>query len=170
MPPSSQVPRNNLTGEAIFSTLFEYSGVVRTGEICRYKSILSVHLNLLSDICGDETSYIQLLDLTTPIDILNRIHRSPLCLPSDPELSTNNAAAEHIRCVEKVLNQEFHVSSTGLILVLTLNLTYKTIPAESPLKLWTQRIYWQSKNFNEIRDMVQDDTENRQDESIEVYL
>ncbi|KAL8840050.1 MAG: hypothetical protein Q9176_004072 [Flavoplaca citrina] len=106
LPPSSQIPRDANTDEPIYPTLFEFSSVLRMGEMCRYNGILAILLNLLRDICSDDAAYINLLDLSKPVDLLHRTHRSPLCLPSDPEFSPRNAAAEHIRSVEKALDQE----------------------------------------------------------------
>lgn len=107
--PTSQIPRDATTYEPLYPTLFEFSSVVRLGEISRYYGILAILLNLLRDICSDDPAYTNLLDLSTPADLLDRTHRSPLCLPSDPGFSSRNAAAEHIRSVEKALDQETHV-------------------------------------------------------------
>ncbi|KAL9626542.1 MAG: hypothetical protein Q9204_007221 [Flavoplaca sp. TL-2023a] len=158
LPPSSQIPRDATTDEPIYPTLFEFSSVVRMGEMCRYNGILAILLNLLRDICSDETAYINLLDLSTPADLLHHTHRSPLCLPSDPDFSPRNAAAEHIRSVEKALEQEVHVSSTGLIIVLMLNLTYKALPAGDTLRSWIKRIYLHSSSAHGTREMIQDDS------------
>lgn len=129
------------------------------GEIGRYNGILCILLNLLRDICGDDDdAHLNLLDRRTPTDLLYRAHRSPLCLPSDSELSPRNAGAEHIRSVEKALDKETHVSSTGLIVVLMLNLTYMALPAGDPLRFWIQRIYWNSSITGGSKLLAQDST------------
>ncbi|KAL9033581.1 MAG: hypothetical protein Q9180_005871 [Flavoplaca navasiana] len=156
LPPSSQIPRDATTDEPIYPTLFEFSSVVRMGEMCRYNGILAILLILLRHICSDDTAYINLLDLSTPVDLLHRTHRSPLCLPSDSDFSPRNAAAEHIRSVEKALDQEIHVSSTGLIIVLMLNLTYKALPAGDTLRSWIKRIYLHSSSAQGTREMIRD--------------
>ena len=111
------------------------------GEIGRYNSMLVILLNHLGDICGDDNAYMNLLDRRIPADLLDRPDRSPLSLPSDPELCTRTAAAEHVRSVERVLLYDSHISATGLILVSTLNLTYKALPADDPLRGWIQAMY-----------------------------
>ncbi|KAI4246931.1 MAG: hypothetical protein L6R42_009747 [Xanthoria sp. 1 TBL-2021] len=157
-PLTSQVPTDKTTGKTIYSTRFEFSNYLRLGEIGRYNGILCILLNLLRDICGDDDddAPINLLDRRTPTDLLYRAHRSPLCLPSDPELSPRNAGAEHIRSVEKALDKEMHVSSTGLILVMMLNLTYKALPAGDPLRLWIQRIYWNINSASGTKMRIKD--------------
>ncbi|KAI4093261.1 MAG: hypothetical protein LQ339_007739 [Xanthoria mediterranea] len=156
-PPSSQVPHDKATGSALYPTLFEFPDIVRLGEISRYNGILCILLNLLDDVCGNDDASMQLLDRFTPTDMLHRAHRSPLCLPSDAELSSRNAAAEHIRCVEKPISQDSHISSTGLMLVLGLNLIYKTLPPEDPLRLWIQRIYCNISSAAGAKEMIKDD-------------
>ncbi|KAL8904573.1 MAG: hypothetical protein Q9171_007006 [Xanthocarpia ochracea] len=146
-PQSCYCPHDS-TGNPIYSTNFEFSNFNRMGEISRYNSMLVVLLNILGDICGDDNAYIDLLDRRIPADLLDRPDRSPLSLPSDPELCSRTAAAEHVRSVESVLIHDSHISSTGLILVSTLNMTYKALPAEDPLTGWIQAIYEHSSCSN----------------------
>ncbi|KAL8849419.1 MAG: hypothetical protein Q9221_005591 [Calogaya cf. arnoldii] len=158
-PATSQVPFDEATRKPSYSTHFEYPDSIRRGEMGRYNGILCILLGLLRDICdvdNNSNDSIHLLDRSIPVDLLYRSHRSPLCLPSDPELSYRNAAAEHIRSVEAALTQESHVSSTGLIFVLGLNMTYKALSAEDVLRQWIQRIYWQSSSAGGTRDMIKD--------------
>ena len=108
--------------------------------MCRYNSILTILLHLLQDICDDENAYLNLLDFSTPADLLSGTRRSPLCLPSDTELSARNAAAEHIRCAETVLDQESLTASEPFHLLM-LNLTYRALPAGDALRLWIRRMY-----------------------------
>ncbi|KAL8915675.1 MAG: hypothetical protein Q9172_006770 [Xanthocarpia lactea] len=130
-PQSSYGPYDS-TGNPIYSTSFEFSNFCRMGEIGRYNSMLVMLLDLLGDICGDDNAYMNLLDRRIPSDLLDRPDRSLLSLPSDPELCSRTAAAEHVRSVESVLLHDSHVSSTGLIVVSTLNITYKALPADDP--------------------------------------
>ncbi|KAL8646784.1 MAG: hypothetical protein Q9226_006712 [Calogaya cf. arnoldii] len=158
-PPSSQVPFDETSGKPIYSTHFEYPNNLRRGEIGRYNGMLCILLGLLRDICDDDNdsnASIHLLDRTIPVDLIYRSHRSPLCLPSDPKLSSRNAAAEHIRSVEAALAQESHVSSTGLIFVSMLNLSYKALPAGDVLREWIKRIYWQNGSAGGTQDMIKD--------------
>ncbi|KAL8669856.1 MAG: hypothetical protein Q9168_005573 [Polycauliona sp. 1 TL-2023] len=142
IPPTSHVPLDSTSGRPTYPSLFRFTKFVRAGEIGRYNSIVSILLNLLRDVSDDpSTTPLHLLNISTPLDLIYPTHRSPLILPSDPEFSSRNAAAEHIRCVEIALTEESHVSSIGLIHVLMLNLTYKALPAHDPLRLWIKRIY-----------------------------
>ena len=145
------------TGSALYPTLFEFPDIVRLVEMSRYNGILCILLNILDDVCGNDDAPMHLLDRRTPTDMLHRAHRSPLCLPSDAKLSSRNAAAEHIRCVEKPISQDSHISSPGLMLVMGLNLIYKTLPPGDPLRLWIQRIYCNSNSAVGAKEMIKDD-------------
>ncbi|KAL8942200.1 MAG: hypothetical protein Q9211_001498 [Gyalolechia sp. 1 TL-2023] len=133
------------TGKPIYSTSFEFSNFSRMGEIGRYNCMLVILLGLLGDICDDDNAYMNLLDRRIPADLLDRPDRTPLSLPSDPELCSRTAAAEHVRSVENVIIHDSHISSTGLIVVSTLNVTYRALPADDPLRGWIQAI---SQHYN----------------------
>lgn len=105
----------------------------------RYNSVLLVVLDLARAIYGDE-GFLSDLDRSIPPDLLSVTHRSPLCLPSDPDLSLHTVAAEHVRSLEFSLRDASQVSLTGLFSLLNLNLTYKTLTPDHPLSGWIRDI------------------------------
>ncbi|KAL8990224.1 MAG: hypothetical protein Q9169_008176 [Polycauliona sp. 2 TL-2023] len=143
-PATSHMAHDPISGRPIYPFLFEFTNDACLMEMCCYNSILTLLLGLLSDVCdaaGDESIHLHTLSLSTPLDLIYPTQRSPLCLPSDPQFSSRNAAAEHIRCVEKALSKESHISSTGLTHVTGLNMTYKSLPVRDALRGWIERIY-----------------------------
>ncbi|KAL8819986.1 MAG: hypothetical protein Q9223_001691 [Gallowayella weberi] len=143
-PPTSHVPRDECTGEPLYPTLFRFSKFVNTAEICRYNGALATLFHLAHDIWGDN-SYLNLLDRFMPPDMVHPVRRSPLYLPSDPGLGLRTVAAEHIRSIEIALSHETHLSSRGLILLLSLSQTYRVLSAGDPLKDWIRRMCGRSE-------------------------
>lgn len=143
-------PLDTVTNEPIHATLFQFSTFAGIAHICSYNGTLTSLLNLAHDIWGDD-SYLTLLDRSTPIDLLRSTRRSPLCLPSDPELSLQTAAAEQIRTIELPLSQESHVSSRALILLSSLRETYRVLPMDDPLRHWIRRICSRSGKADGVR-------------------
>ncbi|KAL8828687.1 MAG: hypothetical protein Q9170_006490 [Blastenia crenularia] len=137
--PSSFIPRNPINNDHLFSTVIYYSSFLHAHEMTRYNSTLCILFDLAYTICGDQ-SYLTLIDRTVPIDLRNTTHRSPLCLPSDPELSQQTAAGEHLRSIEYALSEEAYIAASGLFLLLGLNLTYKALPVDDPLTGWIRKI------------------------------
>ncbi|KAL9599065.1 MAG: hypothetical protein Q9219_004099 [cf. Caloplaca sp. 3 TL-2023] len=138
--PSSCVPRNPLTGEPLFPSLIYYSSFMQSHEMARYNSTLVVLFDLARDICGDD-SYLLHLDRLIPVDLRRTSRRSPLCLPSDPEVSLLAAAEELVRSVEYALSEEAHIAASGLYLLLSLNSVYRALPVEQRhLRGWIRRV------------------------------
>lgn len=137
--PSSCVPRDQITGEPLFSTLVYFTSFIHAHEVTGYNSVLCILFDLAYSICSDD-SYLTKVDRSIPPDLQHTTRRSPLCLPSDPELSLHTAAAEHVRSVQYVLSEEKHIAASGLFLLLSLDLTYKALPINDPLTSWIRRI------------------------------
>ena len=137
--PSSLVPRDHLTRQPLFPTLIYFRHFNHVHEIARYNSTLTILFDLAHTICGDD-SYLAKVDRSVPTDLQHTTHRSPLCLPSDPELSVYTAIGEHVRSIEYALSEEEFVATSGLFLLLGLNLTYKALPIDDPLTGWIRRI------------------------------
>ncbi|KAL8634303.1 MAG: hypothetical protein Q9228_008103, partial [Teloschistes exilis] len=123
----------------LYPTLIYFSDYFRWNEIQRYNSLLLVILDLAQAMHGDE-GFLPDLDRSVPADLISVTHRSPLCLPSDPELCLHTVAAEHMRSLEFSLRDISHVSVTGLFSLLNLNLTYKVLTPEHPLSGWIRDI------------------------------
>ncbi|KAI4197900.1 MAG: hypothetical protein LQ350_005659 [Teloschistes chrysophthalmus] len=136
---SRYVPRDADSGEPMYPTLIYFSDYFRWNEMQRYNSVLLVVLDLARAIYGDE-GFLSDLDRSIPPDLLSVTHRSPLCLPSDPDLSLHTVAAEHVRSLEFSLRDASQVSLTGLFSLLNLNLTYKTLTPDHPLSGWIRDI------------------------------
>ncbi|KAL8637555.1 MAG: hypothetical protein Q9228_005187 [Teloschistes exilis] len=136
---SRYVPRDADSGEPLYPTLIYFSDYFRWNEMQRYNSVLLVVLDLARAIHGDE-GFLSDLDRSIPPDLLSVTHRSPLCLPSDPDLCLHTVAAEHVRSLEFSLRDASQVSLTGLFSLLNLNLTYKTLTPDHPLSGWIRDI------------------------------
>lgn len=136
---SRYVPRDAGSGEPLYPTLIYFLDYFRWNEMQRYNSVLLVVLDLARAIHGDE-GFLSDLDRSIPPDLLSVTHRSPLCLPSDPDLCLHTLAAEHVRSLEFSLRDASQVSLTGLFSLLNLNLTYKTLTPDHPLSGWIRDI------------------------------